>query len=219
MMTTDLYGLVNPDVVSLPQLEPNTGNPIFLIQEMAEEGEMHLAVEVMGQCLQIHFNNNKNFALLRNRKCADGIIWEDLGNGSFRLHLFEMKKTIDVSKWNIAKQQYYGTFLKCRMIAGLVGVDIDSCIHLYTVFCEDGLSSGNQNNTDPAMERTFTDAPPEEKEWSDNYWDYYLTPLNHGRSPHWGTLDFQHHKIHLVNVDADGIPEGRYDLEKKCPIP
>ena len=104
MTNTGLYGLVNPDVVSLPQLTSKAGNPAFFIQEMASDGEMYLSVEVMGEYLQIKFNNNKNFSLLKNRKCADGILLEGMRNGSYRLHIFEMKRKVNVAKWNIAKE-------------------------------------------------------------------------------------------------------------------
>jgi len=98
------------------------------------------------------------------------------------------------------------------MIAGLFGTVIDPHIHLYTVFHNDKLSSENPNNTDLMM-RTLSDEPPAEIEWKS---DSCVSVKKHGWLPHWEKMSFQHHKIHLQKCNTNGIPEGCYDLEKKC---
>ena len=164
---------------------------------------MKLSVVVTGnfsKCLDL---KNNFFNLLKNKKCVDGVIWKCLGGDQYQLHLFEMKKTITHSTWKEVKIQYHGTFLRCRMVADLLGVRFDSRIHLHTVFC-------TEDNTDLAMIRIPTDEQPnqEEQGWCRNRYDLPPQYL----SPHWGELNFQHHKVKLENLNAEGIPEGNYDL-------
>jgi hypothetical protein len=206
-----MYGdLVISDDILQPQSESNTGSNVYLIQEMEKQGRMNLFVTVAGECLKIaNLSRHKDFTVLKNKRCADCILWEKMGNKCYRLHLFEMKMTMDTNNWAKVKAQYHGAFLRSLMITGLLGVSIDPCIHLHTVFHRDKFSSDEQNNTDPAMERIPTDEEPAELEWRNDRWNF----LSYGRSPHWEEWGFRHHKIEL-RMNDNGIPEGKYDLNQ-----
>jgi len=211
----DLHGLVRPEVILSPQPGSNADNPIYLVEETGSDGEMILYVKATAKCSRVKLQKNDYFALLCNRKCADGIIWEDLGDQCYRLHIFELKRTIKVKTWNTVKQQFHGAFLRCRMLAGLLGVTIDSRICLYSTFHKDMFASDTSNNTDLLLERPVTDGPLEEYEWYNDSWNY----LNEGESPYWEPLTFHHHKVHLDKLNDNHIPEGTYDLQRSSILP
>jgi len=214
-MPVGALNLIHPDILQAPPtkdgpvvycIERGTVPGNYLIEETAKDGKMNLIVVVMEMCSQRLYLKDKFFNVLKNQRRTDGVIWECIGGLQYRLHLFELKRKIGMKNWQGAYEQFHGTLLRCQMVADLLGVNFDPCIHLYTVYHQD-------NNTDTVMIRNPKPYKIEQ-DWFHNRCD--LTP--HGLPLHWGTMTFQHHKIHIQKINDNGIPEGNYDLEGQCLI-
>ncbi|MCL2622167.1 MAG: hypothetical protein FWD31_00765 [Planctomycetaceae bacterium] len=220
MMYSNPYPLVKSDVFTPPTtphesakvginvyvVESGKTKSNCLIEEPSNNGKMKLFVEFMGQCSPSPYLylKDKFFVILENQQLADGIIWECVSDKCYRLHLFELKKTMTNSNWNEAKKQYHGTLLRCQIVADLLGVKFRPCIHLYTVYHQEDNTNFSTTNI-PADE-----LPNEgEQDWYHNR--YSLNPQFW--LPNWAGWSFHHHKVHLSKLNDNNIPEGTYDLQ------
>ncbi|MDR1484924.1 MAG: hypothetical protein LBT09_08895 [Planctomycetaceae bacterium] len=68
----------------------------------------------------------KEIFFMKNQKCSDAVIWEHLDGKRYRLHLFELKRTMKPEAWEHVKSQFNGAYLRCRLIAGLLGLEVDN---------------------------------------------------------------------------------------------
>ncbi|MDR2641594.1 MAG: hypothetical protein LBC74_02245 [Planctomycetaceae bacterium] len=203
----DSHGLVGNNIFKFPEYLDITGNWQHCIEETEKDGVMNLTIIVSNSFPRIDLPRQGIF-FLKNQKCADAVIWEHLDAKRYRLHLFEMKRTIKPSKWEEVKDQFNGAYLCCRLIAGLLDWEIDNCTVLYSVFHKDLFQNPPVENTDPILERVPTDSNKvqEEIEWNQ------CNIIINGLPPHFGDLIFRHKKIKLEKSDSNAIPSGEISL-------
>jgi hypothetical protein len=206
-MLIDLRGLIDNNIFKSPEYLDGTGNWQHRIEEKDKSGAMNLTITVSNNFPRIDLPPKKIF-FLKNQKCADAVIWEHLNGNRYRLHLFEMKRTMKPSVWEDAKTQFHGAYLRCRLIAGLLDWEIDNCTVLYSVFHKDQFQNPPIENTDPILERVPTDSNKVREKIE---WDQGNIIIN-GLSPYFGYLVFRHKKIPLKKSDPNTVPSGEISL-------
>ncbi|MDR1964385.1 MAG: hypothetical protein LBQ50_11445 [Planctomycetaceae bacterium] len=209
-MPIDLCNVIDENIFIVPD-QSQDGKQLWKhrIMENEDSGKMNLTVIIPDRFLRIDLPR-QNVFFLKNQKCADGVIWEYLKEKCYRLHLFEMKRTMKPQTWIKIKEQFHGAYLRCRMIANLLEWDIDKYVALYTVFYRDMFEHTSIEGTDFVFEHisTNTNVVREKLEWDSDQCD--IRQL--GLPSHFGTPYFRHYKVALNNLNSDGIPEGIFVL-------
>ena len=67
------------------------------------------------------------------RKCVDHVVFTRNDGGSWNVHLIEMKKTVDRSKWFGIKQKVRSSILNIRALAAVLGMEIHE-FRVYTTY-------------------------------------------------------------------------------------
>lgn len=181
------------------------------IVETKDQGQMNLMVQMHDESFRIDLPQNGNIFFLDNPRRADSVIWEKQGTNKFRLHIFELKKTVKESEWGYIKDQFQGAFFTCLCIARLLGWEIDTQIVLHTVYLRDLLTHHSIDNIDIALQEGDLSSNARQltstelaKEWNDDVCQFSYPP-------HLGKLEFRHTKIPLSATDG-GIPQGEYRI-------
>jgi hypothetical protein len=80
-----------------------------------------------------------DFALLANRKHADGAMLVVRPDGAIEVHVMECKETVSASDWRKVLLQFEGSVIRLLAIVGALGERVERVV-LYTAFRTDGLS-------------------------------------------------------------------------------
>ncbi|HBT75965.1 MAG TPA: hypothetical protein DEB39_03370 [Planctomycetaceae bacterium] len=175
-----------------------------IISEKDKSGLMTLVVGMDSISHRIDLPSKKVLIhLLKNQRRADSVIWEKRDESTYRLHIFELKRTVTEAKWQLIKDQFQGAFFVSLCIAKILGLEVDTHVGLYTVYYEDQLDAVD-NFTDNALSDVEPDLPAKTKkailEWTNDLCPFDFTG-------YLGQIKFLHKKIHLPNI-KDGIPVG-----------
>ncbi|MDR2168709.1 MAG: hypothetical protein LBP59_01035 [Planctomycetaceae bacterium] len=209
-MSIDLHELIKNDLFILPKNSAGgTENWEHCIKEEKKNGEMNLTVIMSKEFPRIDLPP-KSIFFLKNQNCADAAIWEHIDGKRYRLHLFEMKRAMKPTEWQHVKMQFNGAYLRCRIIAGLLNLEIDNCIVLYSVFHNDKFQNPPIEYTEPVLERVPVDVNTaiEKTEWESDKCNIFIN----GCPAHFGKLTLQHKKIHLKELNSENIPSGEFYL-------
>lgn len=129
----------------------------LIVKEPKKAGEAEVTVTL--QRYSIAFNNMEKSRLscFKNAKCADGIIFEQLNDGNWNLHVMECKRTMKADEWEKTKQQFEGAILNAHALAGVLGIQGFSNIYCYTAFRHDRLTPAS--SPDPVFAKLLVGVP------------------------------------------------------------
>lgn len=123
-----------------PFIEMSKDNQL-VVEEKEKKGEAEVYCNFQNPSIQLKIEKIK-FEILKNGKCADGIILEFLDNSKCTLHIIECKAKVSPSRWKDTKEQFEGALLRVRAIMGIIENTITiQKVKLYTAFREDKLSA------------------------------------------------------------------------------
>lgn len=139
-----------------------------MIEETTESGSAQLKIKVKNPCICFNQIENNQWNYIEYKKVSDGLIFENI-KGKYKLHIFELKKTMQSAHWQKTKQQWGGSLLYALLISGLLGIKIDiNNIQLYIGYRNDKINE--QKETNPVEIRIALDRPKETiafKEWKE----------------------------------------------------
>lgn len=145
------------------------GKQVIVI-EKEEEGLAQ--VEVIshnGNDLCLVKTTQKNrLQYLKCQKVADGTLCEILDNQTTRLHLIECKKTISLSSWIKAINQFEGGLLNLFAVCGVLGLTKVVDVTVYTAYQNNKLDP--DKITDPVLlkNKSGSSDPTVYQQWLDN---------------------------------------------------
>lgn len=148
----------------------------YRLMEAAESGRTELNVilenATEGTCICIECYDMKQrcefLARLNGmRKCVDHVVLTKNDHGMWDVHLIEMKKTDNRSKWIDIKQKVRASILNIRALASVLGIEIHD-YKVYTTYEKVDFRSSAEEN--PAERRRLLGSPvlSEQMEWDNN---------------------------------------------------
>lgn len=168
----------------------------FILRETEKEGEAELKLEIKNPSILFEKLEDKKLGYFNNQKCADFLLYENCKDG-WRIHIFEMKRSISEKEWKKIKTQFAGALQNAQAIAGFLGINIDySDINVYSVFRYDKI----HDVSNPAilrMQNNSRAVREENQETAD--WDSSTINLDFP-----GINSVNHTKIMLDKKDGTG---------------
>ncbi|MGN0170901.1 MAG: hypothetical protein ACI39H_09105 [Lachnospiraceae bacterium] len=170
------------------------GQPVQVSDKMFHlteqgQGEADLTIRISKPCILFRDLENKKLQYFENQKCADYVIFEN-NEDRWRIHIFELKRSIGVAEWKKTKSQFSGALQNALALAGVLGIQVElKNLILYTVYRNDKLKDA----ANPAVARFHMHEKDNNSQRTD------CQDWNDGRI----TLDFvedinaEHHKIKL----------------------
>lgn len=145
----------------------------ILLEEKEESGRSKLNVQLMSKenlCIANVDKKHTDLCFFQDikdksmKKRVDHIIFEHQGMEKWRLHLIEMKGSVQSSKWVEIKGKFRASYLLSQAIAGMLELNIEETI-MYTTFEKVQFSP---SKTMPSARRVPTGIPLSkmEQEWS-----------------------------------------------------
>ncbi len=138
------------------------------LTEKTKEGCADLCLTVHRPCILFRNLEHKKPGYFKNQKCSDYVIFES-ASGPWRLHIFELKRSVGKSEWTQIKKQFLGAVQNACALAGVLNIQIDwDQIYVYTVFRNDKFL----NLANPAKERMrmyeHSSANEMKNDWNDH---------------------------------------------------
>ena len=144
------------------------------------------------------------------RKAIDHFILKKNTSGIWELHMFEMKKTIQLSSWRDVKNQMCTSYLTIKALTTFLGIDIaNENTFTYTAYANDKKFFTKPNEI--ATAKTFKTGQPVIDHKKDE-WDagaIYIPLINYAGEEIF--TKFKHTKIKLQPTD-DGYLEQTFYL-------
>lgn len=104
------------------------------------QGNADLTVNLLAPCILFCDLEHKKLQYFKNKHCADYVIFEFATSG-WRIHIFELKRTVGVDEWQKIKNQFAGALQNALALAGVLGIQTDIReLALYTVYRNDKLN-------------------------------------------------------------------------------
>lgn len=104
------------------------------------QGKADLTVSLLAPCILFCDLERKKLQYFKNKHCADYVIFEFVTSG-WRIHIFELKRSVGVDEWKTIKNQFAGALQNALALAGVLGIQTDiSEVALYTVYRNDKLN-------------------------------------------------------------------------------
>lgn len=104
------------------------------------QGEADLTVSLLAPCILFCDLEHKKLQYFKNKHCADYVIFEFVTSG-WRIHIFELKRSVGVDEWKTIKNQFAGALQNALALAGVLGIQTDIReLALYTVYRNDKLN-------------------------------------------------------------------------------
>jgi hypothetical protein len=131
----------------------------FILTEEGE-GEAKISVVLSRPSLLLCKIDRWKFSWLKRKKCADYAVLEK-HDGYWVLHIFELKKTVDLKEWMRMCEQFAGAYLRAEAVAGFVRVTI-SGVKVYPCYRNDKFGSSSDTiclrvaNTDRQQRETIS---------------------------------------------------------------
>lgn len=173
-----------------------TSNSQIHLQENREQGKADLTLNLQNPCIVFKDLEHKKLNYFKNDTCADYVLYEQKED-MWKVHIFEMKRTISKKHWLHMKEQFKGAMQNALAIAGFLGIEIEiENICMYSVYRNDKLN----DYTNPVKLRYQMHQPncsriPEEcRDWNEK--EVVLDFLDEEK--------FVHNKISLDIEDGTG---------------
>lgn len=115
------------------------GNKEFLLSETRKMGKARLTVKVSGEAILFSCldEDGGSSRFLKNKKVADHLIVE-YDEGRWKIHIFEMKRSVGGESWKEMKKQFFGGLIRAYEFCGILGIDFDlDSVFLYSAFYRD----------------------------------------------------------------------------------
>lgn len=126
-----------------------TSNSQLHLQENNEEGKADLTLNLQNPCIMFKNLERKKLGYFKNAVCADYVLYEHCEN-IWKVHIFEMKRTINKKHWLHMKEQFKGAMQNALAIAGFLGIEMGvEDVYCYSAFRNDKLN----DYTNPAKLR------------------------------------------------------------------
>lgn len=110
------------------------------LQETRQQGEADLTLNLQNPCIMFKDLENKKLNYFKNKKCADYILYEQCEK-LWKMHIFELKRTISKEDWKSMKEQFKGAMQNALAIAGFLGIEVEiEDIYCYSAFRNDKLN-------------------------------------------------------------------------------
>ncbi|MDE7201695.1 MAG: hypothetical protein K2O91_07280 [Lachnospiraceae bacterium] len=130
-------GLQERSLLIEPGLVQRSNTSLHLTEK--GEGQADLEVRLISECILIRNHENNKMQYFINKKCADYVMFESIDD-IWRVHIFEMKKTVNEEKWeNEIKHQFHGAMQNALAFSGVLGVEIADIV-LHTVYRNDKIN-------------------------------------------------------------------------------
>lgn len=110
------------------------------LDEKSEAGEARLKLQIENPCILFRNLEKRKLQYFKNKKCADYIMYECTNNG-WKLHVFELKRTVTETEWDKMKLQYKGAMQNALAIAGFLEIPIQlEKVRVYSVYRNDKIN-------------------------------------------------------------------------------
>lgn len=112
----------------------------FHLREKRKEGEADLVLSLKNPCILFQKLEEKKLDYFKNKKCADFILYEQKQE-IWRIHIFELKRSIGEKAWEIMKMQFCGAMQNALAIAGFLNIPVDmDHITVYSAYRNDKIN-------------------------------------------------------------------------------
>lgn len=112
----------------------------FHLKEKKSEGIAELTLELHNFCILFSELEKKKLGYFKNKKCADFLMFER-NQGSWIVHIFELKRSVGESEWKKMKEQFKGALQNALAVAGILGIDIElNNVSFYSAYRNDKLN-------------------------------------------------------------------------------
>lgn len=112
-----------------------------VIEEKTQSGYARLNLSFTNPCITFKKLDDNRLGYFKQKNTADGLMIE-MTPEKCRLHIFELKKTIDISSLEKMLKQFKGAYLNALAIAGYLGITYDQVL-LYCGYRYDKLSQAS----------------------------------------------------------------------------
>ena len=116
----------------------------FSLSETDSAGYVRIDTSAVGPCIHIPNMDAHKLAVFAEKKCADHLVFIfDESKQIWGLHIFELKHTIDSTKWTrLILHQFNGALLQARAIAGFLRIDRPLAVSFHCAY--------QKNKSDPS---------------------------------------------------------------------
>lgn len=155
------YFMPEKDEYRLMETEESGRTELRVVFENAAEGT-HICIECYDMKKRCEFFAQTK--LNGMRKCVDHVVLTKNDSGLWDVHLIEMKKTVDRSKWIDIKRKVRASILNIRALASVIGLEIHDYMVYTTYERVDFRLSAEEN---PIERRVLLGRPasPHQMEW------------------------------------------------------
>lgn len=169
----------------------------FHLKEKKSEGIAELTLELHNFCILFSELEKKKLGYFKNKKCADFLMFER-NQGSWIVHIFELKRSVGESEWKKMKEQFKGALQNALAVAGILGIDIElNNVSFYSAYRNDKLNDyANPGKMRYQMYRHKTKLLPQDcRDWNEESIAFEFL----------GTREFMHKKIQLELETGKGV--------------
>ena len=136
------FALLNSDLVE------EASNQVHIV-ETKKDGEADLTLLLSAASILFGKMDDNSWAYFENKKCADYLLLEQYA-GRYRMHIFELKRSISEKTWDSMKLQFQGGLQHSLALAGVLGISLElSEVQLYSVYRNDKIN----DSANPARTR------------------------------------------------------------------
>lgn len=153
--------MLNADLVHISDKE-------LCMTEKSKAGAANLTLKLKNQSILFEDLEHKKLQYFCNQKCADYIMYENV-NGQWKLHVFELKRTVSKGSWSDMKLQFMGAIQNALAIAGFLGIYIAiEDVQVYSVYRNDKINDYvNPVRLREQMHQQQTGEPEACDDWND----------------------------------------------------
>lgn len=134
---------------------------------------------------------------LKIKTCADYLLFENR-NDEWFIHIFELKRTVSMEKWNHIKSQFAGALQNAYALAGVLGIEVDlDKTKIYIVYRNDKVNDvSNPIKTRCNIhEKQRDERTHAQKEWNSDAAEIDFTEK----------VILEHHKVQLDIEKGEGL--------------
>jgi len=156
------------------------GSGHMFIEEKTKSHSWRIDCYVQNEAVCFRLEKKNGIQYLRQKKIADAVILEFLGQRAVRIHILECKKTVGSGAWKHIKSQFEGALLNALALLGILGIDAVQEVVFYTAYLRDRISP-EQN---PRPSTLKEDAGEWGIQWPADWLDDRVSILSISAAPH-----------------------------------